>query len=212
LEPYKGAELDAMLRKPPATIVNAIGRADKRTMALWRGEPKSTMDYPWRMLLLFELYGGLFHRNFSIVVLEDDPGLRHGWSEHWVHDMLGDREKSNVFAKYIKKFLDGRRLEQRYKNSIEQDWRWVCTKFHAERDVFMRYSGADDPEDAFERYINHIVDFVLKWCRQRSPGVLVEFREKLSRASLGELPTLPNGVHEDLRIRKMINFFYLHGN
>lgn len=192
-------------------LIKELRQADYNVKAKWK---QNNVFVPPILKLYLEKLGGIYANHFAVVcgnVVGDQ------WKEEWVTDagIVNDRRDRRKDEKIritkLKKLSAVLEIEKWFPNSAEMDWKWMLVKFDEE------YKNTVEKEymtkSQFEEYVFEIMNFVAQWCNFKSYEYLYQILDSIEAfISKGNyIPVQPHWYKEPA-FKKLINFFYLHGN
>lgn len=98
--------------------------------------------------------------------------------------------------------------------TFKDDWHWLHHKFAAEYDCWDSVGESRFPDrpqfPSFDEYKKTILRFSMSWSRAESASVMADLLRAIAAATYGNICPVPAWNAQENR--KIVNFFYLHGN
>ncbi len=89
----------------------------------------------------------------------------------------------------------------------------MMTKFIAERDCWPHVERSSAAAPTFEEYCAEVLSFVGEWVHLHRAQPIAEISAEIGATpSIARFRQAPKTWERDPRVRKLVNFFYLHGN
>jgi len=188
-----------------------VAHADLAVRRQWRALMLGRQRVAWTVMKpFFRLLGFVMARHFTVVTLE--------WEENRLLETNVARggliNTSGSFGaepgSLYRRLLSRLRIEHHWPNDMTSDWRWMLLKFRVEREMLQRSRSV---EWRFEDYTRRVFAFVETWARLDDIGPAMYLDRLVNDPSgSGRQGTPPRGWEKDPRRRKLVNFFYMHGN
>lgn len=198
----------------PEDLQQRLCEADDRVWAAW----KELLPRPAVVVLLLtgpvcRALGRAFARHFTVISQEYRSGRLY---EHnhavggFINDLYSDRAPLPLL---VRRMLWAIRPESVVPNTVHMDWDWMLLKFLAERDTWPLVRDHQATTRSFLEYCADVLAFVGEWVQLHQARPIATICSAVAATrSYTRLPPLPDGWEGDPRLRKMVNFFYLHGN
>jgi hypothetical protein len=202
-----------------------IRRADVEVLRLWLKRPLTWTFIP--VAWLFWLMGRFFSGSFAIIHVHyvDGRMVERNYAEKGIVNQVGN--VGAVRHRWMARVMEMFRIERLFRVKNQRDWEWMLMKFMVEHRNWQRTLSAQEEaidklhlsktkhrtHENFNEYLREILGFVAEWIGIDSAFPITIIIKAFKRTLAGETVPRPRGGKWDtMEYRKLLNFFYLHGN
>lgn len=197
----------------PDELRDHVRRADRAVWDAWRAMMPRLVIVLRLVSPLLSLVGRLFARHYTVISQEFENGSLH---EHnhalggFANDLYADR---SPLPRPIRRWLRAARPESIVPNTFATDWEWMLLKFLAERDCWGLVLERNHQAMSFDAYRAEVLAFAAAWVHLHQARPIATISTAIDETRTQHaLPPPPEGWGGNPRLRKLVNFFYLHGN